>query len=210
MGRARQWNLLRDRGGERRVTNMELFFDLVFVFAVTQLSQYLLQHRTVTGALKTGLLLTMVAAVGLHDLGDQLAGPWPDPGPAAAARPDADQPRNVRRAAAGLPRQRPSGGLRLRRHADRPQRIRRRRAARPAAAAQLPAHPGLVLRERRAGPSRRHRQRECARLLWLGAVAVDLLGGAAGFYTPGLGRSSTQEWDIEGGHVAERCQAFIL
>ena len=60
MGRARQWNLLRDRGGERRVTNMELFFDLVFVFAVTQLSQYLLQHRTVTGALKTGLLLTMV------------------------------------------------------------------------------------------------------------------------------------------------------
>ena len=60
MGRARQWNLLRDRGGERRVANMELFFDLVFVFAVTQLSQYLLQHRTVTGALKTGLLLTMV------------------------------------------------------------------------------------------------------------------------------------------------------
>jgi low temperature requirement protein LtrA len=25
-----------------------------------------------------------------------------------------------------------------------------------------------------------------------------------------LGRSTTQEWDIEGGHFAERCQAFIL
>ena len=42
------------------------------------------------------------------------------------------------------------------------------------------------------------------------AVAVDLTGGAVGFYTPGLGRSTTQDWTIEGGHFAERCQAFIL
>ena len=47
-------------------------------------------------------------------------------------------------------------------------------------------------------------------LLWAGAVGVDLLGGLAGFYTPGLGRSSTADWTIEGGHFAERCQAFIL
>jgi low temperature requirement protein LtrA len=39
---------------------------------------------------------------------------------------------------------------------------------------------------------------------------VDLLGGVAGFYTPGLGRSVTTEWTIEGNHFAERCQAFIL
>ena len=39
---------------------------------------------------------------------------------------------------------------------------------------------------------------------------MDLLGGLAGFYTPGLGRSSTADWTIEGGHFAERCQAFIL
>jgi low temperature requirement protein LtrA len=30
--------LLRDRSGAPRVTNIELFFDLVYVFAVTQLS----------------------------------------------------------------------------------------------------------------------------------------------------------------------------
>jgi len=36
------------------------------------------------------------------------------------------------------------------------------------------------------------------------------VGGLVGFYTPGLGRSSTQEWDVEGGHFAERCQGFIL
>jgi low temperature requirement protein LtrA len=47
-------------------------------------------------------------------------------------------------------------------------------------------------------------------LLWLGAVCVDLLGGVVGFYTPGLGRSRTSDWTIEGGHFAERCQAFIL
>jgi len=46
--------------------------------------------------------------------------------------------------------------------------------------------------------------------LWLAAVAVDTLGGMVGFYTPGLGRSTTTEWTIEGGHLAERCQAFIL
>jgi low temperature requirement protein LtrA len=47
-------------------------------------------------------------------------------------------------------------------------------------------------------------------LLWLAAVCVDLLGGIVGFYTPGLGRSRTSDWTIEGGHFAERCQAFIL
>src|SRR5258705_10781753 len=46
--------------------------------------------------------------------------------------------------------------------------------------------------------------------LWLAAVGVDLLGGVAGFYTPGLGRSVTTEWTIEGNHLAERCSAFLL
>jgi low temperature requirement protein LtrA len=46
--------------------------------------------------------------------------------------------------------------------------------------------------------------------LWLAAVTVDLSGGLAGFWTPGLGRSATTEWTIEGNHLAERCQAFIL
>jgi low temperature requirement protein LtrA len=43
-------------------------------------------------------------------------------------------------------------------------------------------------------------------LLWVGAVVVDLLGGTVG-YTPGLGRSTTAEWTIEGSHFAERCRA---
>ena len=53
-------SLLRDRSGSHRVTNIELFFDLVYVFAVTQLSHYLLGHSTVPGALQAGLLLVMI------------------------------------------------------------------------------------------------------------------------------------------------------
>ncbi|HJZ08242.1 MAG TPA: low temperature requirement protein A, partial [Trebonia sp.] len=52
--------LLRDRTGGNRVTNIELFFDLVYVFAVTQLSHNLVQHPTVRSALQSALLLAMV------------------------------------------------------------------------------------------------------------------------------------------------------
>src|SRR5579863_10551426 len=58
--------LLRDRSGQQRVTNIELFFDLVYVFAVTQLSHYLLGHADVRGALQAGLLLIMVWLVWVY------------------------------------------------------------------------------------------------------------------------------------------------
>ncbi len=57
-------NLMRERTGPQRVTNVELFFDLVFVFAVTQLSHFLLAGPAHHGAVRTGLeaalLLIMV------------------------------------------------------------------------------------------------------------------------------------------------------
>ena len=46
--------------GEQRVTPLELFFDLVYVFAITQLSHLLLDHPTVWGALQTLFLLLVV------------------------------------------------------------------------------------------------------------------------------------------------------
>src|SRR4051812_18489313 len=51
-------NQLRVRHGHdhHRVTYVELFFDLVFVFAITQLSHGLLNHLTLLGAVQTGLL----------------------------------------------------------------------------------------------------------------------------------------------------------
>ncbi|MGH2587887.1 MAG: low temperature requirement protein A, partial [Dehalococcoidia bacterium] len=48
--------------GERghRVTTVELFFDLVYVFAVTRLSHLLLEHLTLHGAVQTLMLLLAV------------------------------------------------------------------------------------------------------------------------------------------------------
>jgi len=51
---------LRSRGSHARVTYVELFFDLVFVFAVTQLSHSLLGQLTLGGVLQTLLLLLAV------------------------------------------------------------------------------------------------------------------------------------------------------
>ena len=57
-----------------RVTYAELFFDLVFVFAVTQISHTLLGRFTLLGALQTTLLfLARLVGVGLHLVGYQLA-----------------------------------------------------------------------------------------------------------------------------------------
>jgi low temperature requirement protein LtrA len=50
----------REHRGHARVTYVELFFDLVFVFAVTQLSHLLLKDLTLLGALRTGLLFLAV------------------------------------------------------------------------------------------------------------------------------------------------------
>src|SRR5262245_37109123 len=46
--------------GERRATQFELFFDLVYVFAITQLSHHLLADLTWPGAAETTFLLVAV------------------------------------------------------------------------------------------------------------------------------------------------------
>jgi low temperature requirement protein LtrA len=46
--------------------------------------------------------------------------------------------------------------------------------------------------------------------LWLVALAIEYAGPAMRFYTPRLGASTTQDWDVEGGHMAERCALFII
>jgi low temperature requirement protein LtrA len=204
---------MRERGeGRQRVTNVELFFDLVYVFAITQLSHYLLQHRTVTGALGSALLLAMVWLLWAYTT---WVTNWLDP--------DRIPVRSLLLGlmlvslvmSAAVPRAFSDSGL-LIGGAYALMQVGRSMFA-------VWALPGQAL------------QRNFQRILvwcclsgalalaggltpatfpraslWLAAVAVDLLGGVAGFWTPWLGRSTTQEWDIEGGHFAERCQAFVL
>ena len=203
--------LLRDRSAVQRVTNIELFFDLVYVFAVTQLSHYLLGHSDLRGALQAGLLLAMVWLVWSYTT---WVTNWLDPELMAVRLLLVVLMLISLAMSASLPRAFEDLGLwvggayaiqqigrslfmviALRGHPLEAnfQRI----LAWCVASSALAVAGGLAHGNARA-------------LLWLGAVGIDLLGGVVGFYTPGLGRSRTSDWTIEGGHFAERCQAFIL
>ena len=62
-----QGGLLRARdAGEQRVTHLELFFDLVYVFAITQLSHRLLELLSLRGVLETLMLLLVVWGVWVY------------------------------------------------------------------------------------------------------------------------------------------------
>lgn len=47
-------------------------------------------------------------------------------------------------------------------------------------------------------------------MLWLIALAIDSIGPTVFFFVPGLGRSTLADWDVEGGHLAERCGLFVI
>jgi low temperature requirement protein LtrA len=195
----------------QRVTNIELFFDLVYVFAITQLSHYLLDHANLRGALQAGLLLLMVWLVWVYTT---WVTNWLDPDQMAVRLLLVALMLASLALSVSLPRAFEDLGLwvggayavqqigrtvfmmiALRGHPLEAnfQRI----LAWCVASSALAVAGGLAHGNARA-------------LLWLGAVCVDLLGGVVGFYTPGLGRSRTSDWTIEGGHFAERCQAFVL
>jgi low temperature requirement protein LtrA len=202
--------LLRDRTGVQRVTNIELFFDLVYVFAVTQLSHRLLPEPTVTVAAQTALLLAMVWLVWAYTT---WVTNWLDP-----------ERLEVRlllvvlmlislAMSAALPRAFTTLGWVV---------------GTAYAVQQIGRSVFMVVALR--GPLQKNFERILAwcvvsgslavagglvggrarDLLWLLAVAIDVSGGLAGFATPFLGRSRTLDWTIAGGHFAERCQAFIL
>jgi low temperature requirement protein LtrA len=64
MGRMARPSHLRDAREkvDHSVNFIELFFDLVFVFAVTQLSHYLLEHHDLAGTLQTLVMFLAVLA----------------------------------------------------------------------------------------------------------------------------------------------------
>jgi len=203
--------LLRDRSGVQRVTNIELFFDLVYVFAVTQLSHYLLGHADLRGALRAGLLLLMVWLVWAYTT---WVTNWLDPDLMAVRLLLVALMLASLAMSVSLPRAFGDLGLWVG----------------GAYAVQQIGRTVFMVIALRGHPLEANFQRilvwcvassafavagglahgNARALLWLGSVCVDLVGGLAGFYTPGLGRSRTSDWTIEGGHFAERCQAFIL
>jgi low temperature requirement protein LtrA len=203
--------LLRDRSREQRVTNIELFFDLVYVFAVTQLSHYLLREPTIDGAFETAILLAMVWLAWAYTA---WVTNWLDPERLLVRLLLVALMLISLAMSAALPRAFGEFGIWVG----------------GAYALMQNGRTAFMIAVLPAGPLRRNFERvqvwcvvsgalavagglthgHARELLWLLAVGLDVLGGIVGFATPGLGRSHTSDWTIEGGHFAERCQAFIL
>jgi low temperature requirement protein LtrA len=204
--------LLRARNGhEARVSYAELFFDLIYVFAVTQLSHRLLADLSLNGAIET---LVLWFAVWLAWQYTSWVTNWFNPETLpirsllfaimlagllmAAAIPDAFGARGLIFALSYAAIQVGRTVFVLislgRRHALTPNFTRMLGWLIISAAFWIA---GGLLPEQRL-------------MLWMVAVLCEYLSPMIGFYLPGLGRSRTDEWTIEGGHLAERCQLFVI
>lgn len=213
IGGTRRTSLLRERHGHSRVTFVELFFDLVFVFAVTQLSHSLLEHLTPLGAVQTALLLMAVWWVWIYT---SWATNWLDPDRAA-----------VRLMLFALM----LAGIVL--STSIPKAFESKALAFAGAYVFMQVGRSLFMVAALRGHSPVNYRNFQRIVIWLLASAVFWIAGAfaeggtrlalwvialfieyispmVGFRVPGLGRSNTTDWDVEGEHMAERCGLFII
>lgn len=205
--------LLRRRDGhEARVTYVELFFDLVYVFAVTQLSHSLLHDLTLMGAMHT---LVLWFAVWLGWQYTCWVTNWFDPDAipmrimlfavmlvgliAAAVLPSAFGDNGLIFAVCyALLQVGRTVFIVLHLGPNHPLADNfRRMLGWLCISAVLWIAGGLASSEARLA-------------LWALAVACEYISPMFGFRLPGMGRSYTGDWTIEGGHLAERCQLFVI
>ncbi|MBP1807287.1 low temperature requirement protein A [Rubellimicrobium aerolatum] len=210
---SRHW--LRDREGDEsaEVTYVELFFDLVFVFAITQLSHYLIDNLTAEGAMRALLLFLAVWWVWIYT---SWVTNWLDPERTpvrllifalmlaglmmSIALPGAFEDRGLAFALAYVAMQVGRSffmvwALILARHDGR---INFQRVA----VWLLLSGAFWIAGAFAEGDARFG--------LWTLAVGIELLSPSIGFWLPGLGRASPEDWDVEGPHFAERCGLFII
>jgi low temperature requirement protein LtrA len=206
---------LRVRNGHEhsRVTFVELFFDLVFVFAVTQLSHRLLEHLTPFGALQT---LVLMLALWWAWIDNAWLTNWVDPDRA---------PVRLLLLALML--------LGLLVSSSIPKAFEERAPAFALAYGVMQIIPKLFMLWALKHHDRDN-HRNCVRItIWRGAgvacwiaggfvppearlavwglaLVIDTVSPLIGFRVPGLGRSTTADWKVEGGHMAERCGLFII
>lgn len=208
-------SLLRPRqpGTHGKVTNIELFFDLVFVYAVTQLSHTLLRDLSVLGAVHVLLLFLAVWWVWIFT---GWVTNWLDPDRFAVrllllalmfaglllsvALPEAFDGHGLMFAGAYASMQvgRSLFMIWSLRHSPLASRQNFYRITLwLAVTGVLWVAGGLAEGEARLA-------------WWIVALGIEYMGPAAYFYVPGLGGSNTREWDVEGGHIAERCSLFVM
>ncbi|WP_420381563.1 low temperature requirement protein A [Novosphingobium sp.] len=209
--------LLRSRSDDdSEVSNLELFFDLVYVFAITQIAAFVREHLSLPGVIEGALLFMAVWWAWMFTA---WATNW--------ANPDTVRVRLMMIVtmlaslvlAAVLPRafdghtaalvfvamyctiqigrtlflrwimatERPSGARNMMR-----------------IAIWFTASVPLWLAGAMADSQAWHIA------LWAGALVIEYAGPFAFFRVPGLGRSTSEDWDISGSHLAERASQFVL
>jgi len=200
--------------GHAPVGYIELLFDLVYVFAVTQLSHHLVDNLSWEGALQTLILFLAVWWAWIYTT---WATNWIDPDRA---------PNRLMLGLAmicslvmssAIPHAFDGSGLAF---------------ALAYVAVQLgrSLYVLLVMGETKRGSGKKMTritiwfvvsapfwiigglaaEPEARMLWWAAALVIELLGPLCFYRVPGLGRSRVQEWAIAGGHMAERSALFII
>ncbi|MGL5165183.1 MAG: low temperature requirement protein A [Afipia sp.] len=212
---AKNGTLLRARAPHQhhRVTYVELFFDLVFVFAITQISHTLLAHFTPLGVLQTTILFLAVWWVWIFT---SWITNWLDPERTpvrvmlfalmiaglllSTSIPKAFETRGLAFALAfvamqvgrsfftflSLPKSQTGWRMNLLR---------------------------ITLWMTCSGVfwiAGAFAEGQARLALWIVAVAIEYFGPAMRFRFPGLGATPLGDWEVEGGHMAERCALFII
>jgi low temperature requirement protein LtrA len=205
--------IIRAQGeGDQRATFFELFFDLVYVFAVTQLSHHLLADISWSGAAETAFML--IAVYWAWNYTTWMTN-WFDPDTApvrlvlvfvmaasllmAVAIPEGFDEYALLFACA-------YSGLQIGRNAFvvvvTPRGLFnqnfRQILAWSALSAPLWVAGGLV-------------DAEALRwVLWLGALGLDLAAPLVRYWLPGVGATAMSQWQIESAHFGERFQLFVI
>jgi low temperature requirement protein LtrA len=196
-----------------RVTYAELFFDLVFVFAVTQVSHTLLGRFTPLGALQTTLLFLAVWWVWVYT---SWITNWLDPERTpvrvllfalmlgglvlSTSIPKAFESRGLWFAIAYATMQ--VGKTVFLWVSTPPSRApARMNAVRITAWLSLSAIFWIA-----GGFAQGHSRL----VLWAVALGIEYVSPAVRFWIPKYGASEVADWVVEGGHMAERCAGFII
>ena len=196
-----------------RVTNAELFFDLVFVFAVTQISHTLLHHFTPLGAVHVTVLFLAVWWVWVYTA---WVTNWlnPELTPVrlllfsmmlgglvlSTTIPTAFEGRGLWFAVA-------YAVMQVGRTAFWMFATPRHRTAVRHNAIRILVWLSISAVLWIAGGLSEGETRLC---LWIAAVTWEYISPAVRFWVPRLGFSSVEAWAVEGSHMAERCSLFVI
>lgn len=208
-------SLLRGRGSQDsgKVGMIELFFDLVFVFAVTQLSHTLLAHLTLGGAVQVALMMVAVWWVWIFT---SWVTNWLDPEKLpirlglfglmvaglllSSSIPKAFTEHGVMFAAAFVFMQ--VGRTLFAIWAVRGEPLNMTRNFQRILAWMVLSGVFWISGALLEGDQRL--------ACWALALLIELISPSLYFWVPGLGRSTLADWNVEGNHMAERCGLFVI